>query len=89
MFLALIENRNVRGLCVATVQYSSLCVSAVVFILVGSDDIEVGEQDREQEDSERENRGARGIGRRQKKEQTTNSQTCDDMCMSDFVRHAL
>ena len=44
----------VRGLCIATVQYSSLCVSAVVLILGGSGDMEVDEQDREQVDSERE-----------------------------------
>ena len=66
-----------------------LIVSAVVLILGGSDDMEVAEQDREQVDSERESRGARGRGRRQNKKQTTNAQTCDDMCMSDFVRHAL
>ena len=34
-------------------QHSSLCVSALVLILGGSDDIEAGEQDREQVDSER------------------------------------
>ena len=61
----------------------------MVLILGGSDDKEVDEQDREQIDSERESRGARGRGRRQKQEQTTNAQTCDDMCMSDFVRHTL
>ena len=49
--------------------------------------MEVDEQDREQVDSERESRGARERGRRQSKE--TNAQTCDDMCMSDFVRHTL
>ena len=43
-----------RGLCIAMEQYSSLCVSAVVLILGGSDDIDVDEQDREQVDSERE-----------------------------------
>ena len=48
-----------RGLCIATGQYSTLCVSAVVLILGGSDDMEVDEQDREQADSERESRGAR------------------------------
>ena len=50
--------------------------------------MEVDEQDREQVDSERESRGAREKGRRQSKE-TTNAQTCDDMCMSVFVRHTL
>ena len=48
-----------RGLCIATGQYSSLWVSAMVLILDGSDDMEVDEQDREQVDSERESRGAR------------------------------
>ena len=57
------EQLSVRGLCIATEQYSSLCASAVVFILGGSDDMEVDEQDREQVDSERESRGARGRGR--------------------------
>ena len=42
----------------------------------------------DEQDSERESRGAREKGRRQSKE-TTNAQTCDDMCMSDFVRHTL
>ena len=50
--------------------------------------MEVDEQDREQVDCERESRGAREKGRRQNKE-TTNAQTCGDMCVSDFVRHTL
>ena len=69
---------NVRGLCIATGQYFSLCVSAVVPILVGSDDMELDEQDREQVDKERESIGARERGRRQNKE-TTNAQTRDTM----------
>ena len=68
-------------------EYSSLCVSAVVLILGGSDDMEVDEQDREQVDSERERREKEK--NKTKQEQTTNAQTCDDMCMSDFVRHTL
>ena len=43
----------VRGLCIATGQYSSLCVSAVVLFLGGFDHMEVDEQDREQVDRER------------------------------------
>ena len=77
-----------RGLCVATGQHSSFCVSAVVLFLGDFDHMEVDEQDRKQENSERESRSAREKGRRQSKE-TTNAQTCDDMCMSDFVRRAL
>ena len=48
-------------------QYSSVCVSVVVLILGGSDDMEVDEQDREQVDSERDSIRARGRGRRQNK----------------------
>ena len=48
------SGKSVRGLYIATGQYSSLCVSAVVLILGGSDVMEVDEQDREQVDSERE-----------------------------------
>ena len=48
-----IQTVHVRGLCIATVQYSSLCVCAAVLILAGSDIMEVDEQDREQVDSER------------------------------------
>ena len=40
-----------KGLCIATGQYSSLCVSAVVFILGGFDIVDVDVQDREQVDS--------------------------------------
>ena len=42
---------DVRGLCTAMVQFSSLCVSAVVLILGGFDIVEVDVQDREQVDS--------------------------------------
>ena len=41
----------VRGLCIATWQYSSLWVSAVVLTLGGFDIVEVDVQDREQVDS--------------------------------------
>ena len=61
----------VRGLCIATVQYPSLCVSAVVFTL-GGDDIEGGVPDREKEDSER---GKVEVGEKQEKDKhegTTN-----------------
>ena len=43
-----------RGLYIATVRYSSMCVSAAVFTLGGDDIVEVDVQDREQVDSERE-----------------------------------
>ena len=72
-------SKPVRGLCIATGQYSSLCMSAVVLFLGDFDHMEVDEQDREQVDSEGESKGAREEGRRQSKE-TTNAQTCDDMC---------
>ena len=74
-----------RIACIATGQYSSLCVSAAVSFLGGFDHMEVDEQDREQVNNERESRGAMGRGRRHSKE-TTNSQTCDDICMSDFCQ---
>ena len=45
---------HVRGLYIATGQYSSLCVSAVVVTLGGDDSVEVDVQVREQVDSERE-----------------------------------
>ena len=57
-------------------QYSSLCVSAVVFTL-GRDDIEDVVPDREQVDSEREK--GRGAREKTKREQTTHAQTCDIM----------
>ena len=72
---------RLRWLCIATGQCSSSCVSAVVLFLGGFDHMEDDDQDREQVDSERESRGAR--------EKRTNAQTCDDMCVSDFVRHTL
>ena len=49
----------VGGLHIATGQYSSLCVSAVVLTLGGDDLVEVDVQDREQVDSEREKVEAR------------------------------
>ena len=78
-----------RGLCIATGQYSSLCVSAVVLILRGSHDMEVDEQDREQVDSGEKVEARERERKKTKQEQTTNAQTCDDMCMSDFARHTL
>ena len=56
-------------LYIATVQYSSLCVSAMVLILDGSDVMEVDEQEREQVDSEREEVEAR---EREQEDKTTN-----------------
>ena len=71
---------SVRGLCIATVQYSSLCVSAVVLILGGLDFVEVGVQGREQVDSERKKgRSEREGEKGDKREQTTHAQTCDIM----------
>ena len=56
---------HVRGLYIAMVHYSSLCVRAVVLTLGGDDIVEVV-QGREQVDSEREKgRGARERERRQ------------------------
>ena len=48
-----IPSKSVRGVYIATGQYSSLCVSAVVLTL-GGDDMEARVPDREQVDSERE-----------------------------------
>ena len=49
--------------------------------------MKVDEQDREQVDSETESGGAKGRGRKEDKaRETTNAQTCDDMCMSDFCQ---
>ena len=47
------EVENVRGLKIATGQYSSLCVSAVVLNLGGDDIVEAAVPDREQVDNER------------------------------------
>ena len=55
-----------RGLCIATQQYSSLCVSAVVLFLGGFDNLKVDEQDREQVDKrEKVEARERERGRRQ------------------------
>ena len=70
---------SVRGLCIATVQHSSLCVSAVVLILGGFDIVEVGVQGREQVDSQREKVEVREREEGDKREQTTHAQTCDIM----------
>ena len=69
-----------RGLYIATVQYSSLCVSAVVLTL-GGDDIEDGVPDREQVECERDKveEGEKQKRERDKHEETTNAQTCDIM----------
>ena len=64
-----------RGLYIATVQYSSLCVSAVVLTLGGDDIEEVDVQDREQVDSEREEVEVRDKQEEDKHEETTNAQT--------------
>ena len=65
-----------------------MCVSAAVLILGGSD-MEVDEQDREQVDSEGKIEARERERKKTKQEQAKNAQTCDDMCMSDFVRHAV
>ena len=46
------SGKSVRGLYIATGQYSSLCVSAVVVTLSGDDIVEVDVPDREQVDCE-------------------------------------
>ena len=56
----------VRGLYIATVQYSSLCVSAVVLTLGGDDIVEDGVPGREQVDSEREKAEVRDQEKRDK-----------------------
>ena len=56
------------------VPHSSLCVSAVVLILAGSDDMEVDEQDREQVDSVREKAEARE-GEEEDKTRTDNERS--------------
>ena len=61
---------HVRGLYIAMVHYSSLCVSAVVLTLGGDDIVEVV-QDREQVDSERE----KGRGAREDKTRTNNARS--------------
>ena len=64
-----------RGLYIATGQYSSWCVSAVVLTL-GGDDIEDGVPHREQVDSEREKVEVRDKEKREtKRGQTTHAQT--------------
>ena len=61
-------------------QYSSLCVSAVVLTL-GGDDIEDGVPDREQVDCEREKVEVKERKRKEtnSKRQQTHAQTCDIM----------
>ena len=74
------------GSCIATVQYSSLCVNAMVLFLSGFDHIEVDEQDREQVDSERGSRSTRERERKKTKKETMLAQKCDGMCKSDFCQ---
>ena len=98
-FVSLFSDVNgietVRGLYIATGQYSSLCVCAVVSTL-GGDDIEDGVPDREQVDCEREKVE---VGEKQERdkheEQPTNAQTRDTswmmwmerMCTTDTLSH--
>ena len=63
-----------RGLKIATGQYSSLCVSAVVSIL-GGDDMEAGVQDREPVDSERAKVEVRDEEKGERHEETTNARS--------------
>ena len=64
----------VRGLYIASGQFSSLCVSAVVLTL-GGDDIEDGVPDREQVDCEREKVEEGEKQERDKQEETTNARS--------------
>ena len=64
-----------RGLYIATGQYSSLCVSAVVLTL-GGDDIEDCVADREQVDSEREKVE---VGEKEKGDKTRTNNARSDM----------
>ena len=57
--------KEVRGLCIAMGQYSSLYGCALGFILGGFDIVEVDVQDREQVGQWRASGGARGRGRKQ------------------------
>ena len=66
-----------RGLCIATVQYSSLCGCALGLVLGGFDIVEVEVQDREQEDSVEEVEAREREDKTRK--QPTNAQTCDIM----------
>ena len=68
------DRRCVRGLYIATAQYSSFCASAMVLTL-GGEDIEDGVPDREQVDCEREKVE---VGEKQdgdKHEETTNARS--------------
>ena len=76
--LGLVVPSFVRGLCIATVQYSSLCGCALGWILGGFDIVEVVVQDREQADS-REQVEERERKNTNTKRQPTNAQTCDIM----------
>ena len=80
-------SQPVRGLYIATGQYSSFGGSALVLMFGVLDIVGVEVRNREQVEV-RESVEARERGRRQNKE-TTNAQTCDDMSdMScDTLRH--
>ena len=70
--------QSVRGLCIATGQYSSLCGYALGLILGGFEIVEVDVQDREQVDN-REHVEAREREENKTRKQPTNAQTCDIM----------
>ena len=80
-------SQPVRGLYIATRQYSSLCESAVVLTFGGDDIVEVDVRDREQVDSEREKVEVRDKGKGDKHEETTNAQACDIMDGNAHLRH--
>ena len=64
-----------RGLYIATGQYSSFCVCAVDLVLGSLDHMEVKVQDREQvEEGEKEE--ARETEEKRQNKETTNAQTC-------------
>ena len=70
------HGQDVRGLYIATGQYSSFCASAVVLTL-GGDDMEDSVPDREQVDREREKVevGDKQERERDKDEETTNARS--------------
>ena len=80
---------DVRGLCIATGQYSSFCVCALVFVLGGFDHMEDDDQDkRDVENGEKVETHKREEEVKQR--ETKNAQTRVDMWMKMFfMRHAL
>ena len=72
-----------RGLCIATVQYSTFCVCAVDLVLGGSDHMEDDDQDRRDEEIRE---GEETLGREEeiKHEEITDDQKRDDMWMRMF-----